>query len=78
MKKRCIFEIRYEFRWQSAEPTHWESAAVKVCAGVDAQEAVETAKAAALAQHRLDENGKEERCTGFRLREVHLVAEADL
>ncbi len=75
---QCIYEVRYEFRWQSTEPTHWEAAAVKVCAGSDASDAVEKAKGAALARHRMDENGKEEHCTGFRLREVHLVAEADL
>jgi hypothetical protein len=76
--KQCIFEIRYEFRWQSAEPTHWDAAVVRVCSGPDAVEAVEKARKAALALHRLDENGKEERCTGFRLREVLLAAEADL
>ena len=75
---QSIYEVRYEYRWQSAEPLHWEAAAVKVCAGPDALEAVEKAKGAALAQHRLDENGKEERCVGFRLRQVILVAEADL
>jgi hypothetical protein len=76
--KPCIYEVRYEHRWQSSEPTHWERAAVKVCAGADALEAVEKAREAALARRRLDDNGKEERCTGFRLREVVLVAEADL
>jgi hypothetical protein len=75
---QCIYEVRYEFLWESAEPTHWEAAAVKVCAGPDAQEAVAKAKEAALAQHRLNDNGQQERCTAFRLREVHLVAEADL
>jgi hypothetical protein len=71
--KQCIYEVRYEFRWQSAEPTHWEAAAVKVCAGLDALDAVEKAKETALGKHRLDENG-----IGFRLREITLVAEADL
>jgi hypothetical protein len=76
--KSCIYEVKFEFRWESAEPSHWESKSVRVCAGADAQEAVDKAKKATLAQHRLDENGKEERCSGFRLREVLLVAEADL
>jgi hypothetical protein len=76
--RQCIYEVRYEFLWESAEPTHWESATVKVCAGLDAMEAIETAKQAALAQHRLNDNGQREHCAGFRLREVLLVAEADL
>jgi hypothetical protein len=48
-----------------------------VCAGTDALEAVERARRAALAQCRMDDNGREERCTGFRLREVVLIAEAE-
>ena len=74
----CIYEVRYEFRWQSSEPTHWESQSIKVAAGEDAQEAIEKVKKAALAFHRLDENGREERCVGFRLREVVLITEAQL
>jgi hypothetical protein len=31
-----------------------------------------------LAQHRLDDNGRECRCKAFRLRGVELIAEADL
>jgi len=76
--KQCIFEVRYEFNWESAGPSHWEAETVRVCSGPDALEAVEKAKKAAFAQHRLDDNGKEERCIGFRLREVLLAAEADL
>jgi hypothetical protein len=76
--KQSIYEVRYEYQWRSSEPTHWEAGAVKVCAGPDALEAVEKAKQAALAQRRLDENGKEERCVGFRLRQVTILAEADL
>jgi hypothetical protein len=74
----CIYEVRYQFRWHSSEPTHWEDQAVKVAAGLDALDAVEKVKQAALAVHRLDENGREERCTSFRLREVVLIAEATL
>jgi hypothetical protein len=74
----CIYEVRYEFRWHSSEPTHWESQSVKVAAGADALEAIEKVKQAALAVHRLDENGREERCSSFRLREVVLIAEAEL
>ena len=74
----CIYEVRYEFRWHSSEPTHYSSQAVKVAAGPDAIEAIDKAKKAALAVHRLDENGREERCTDFRLREVVLIAEAQL
>jgi hypothetical protein len=73
-----IYEIRYEVQWQSVEPTHWEYDTVRVFAGQDALEAVEKARQAALAKHRLDENGREVRCSGFRLREVVLVAEAQL
>ena len=76
--KQSIYEVRYEFFWQSAEPGHWESTTLKVCSGPDALEAVEKVKKLALAQHRMDENGKEERCGGFRLREVVLIAESDL
>jgi len=75
---KCIFEVRYEFQWHSSAPTHWEQRAVKVCVGPDAQEAVEKAKKAALAEARMDDNGAEENCTGFRLREVILIAEAQL
>jgi hypothetical protein len=72
----CIFEVRYQFRWQSAMPDCWESATVRVLAGPDAQEAVNKVRENALRQHQLDDNGREERCTGFRLREVILIAEA--
>jgi hypothetical protein len=75
---KCIYEVRYEVQWHSSEPTHWEPATVKVCAGLDALEAVTKARTAALAQKRLDDNGREEHCTSFRLREVLLVAEAQL
>jgi hypothetical protein len=75
---KCIYEVRYDVQWQSSEPAHWEAQSVKVFAGPDALEAVTKAKDAALAQHRLDDNGREERCTAFRLREVVLVAEAQL
>jgi hypothetical protein len=75
---KCIYEVRYEVRWESSEPTHWETQSVRVCAGPDAQEAVDRAKEAIRAQRRLDDNGREEHCTGFRLREVLLVAEAQL
>jgi len=75
---QCIYEVRYDMRWSSAEPTHWEAQSVKVCAGMDALEAVEKARQKTLSLTRLDENGREERCTGFRLREVVLIAEAEL
>lgn len=74
----CIYEVRYEFRWHSSEPTHWEYQVVKVACGPDAMEAVEKARNAALSLHRLDENGREERCSSFRLKEVVLIAEAQL
>jgi hypothetical protein len=74
----CIYEVRYEMQWRSSEPTHWESESVRVFAGTDALEAVTKAKAAVLARHRLDDNGREEHCSGFRLREVVLIAEAQL
>lgn len=74
----CIYEIRYEMQWHSSEPDHWVAQSVRVLAGADAQEAVDKARQAALALHRLDENGREERCKGFRLREVALIAEAQL
>jgi hypothetical protein len=74
----CIYEVRYEMQWRSSEPTHWEAQTVRVFAGPDALDAVKKAREAALAHSRLDENGHEENCTGFRLREVVLVAEAQL
>ena len=74
----CIYEVRYEFRWHSNAPDHWEAASVRVLAELDAQEAVDKARAAALKLHQINDNGIEERCTGFRLREVHLIAEASL
>jgi hypothetical protein len=74
----CIYEVRYEMQWRSSEPTHWEAESVRVFAGADALEAVEKVRAAALARHRLDDNGREERCSDFRLREVVLIAEAQL
>jgi hypothetical protein len=60
------------------EPKHWTKECVRVLSDEDAVEAVNTAKEAALAQHRLDDSGRENRCTGFRLRGVTLVAEAQL
>jgi hypothetical protein len=75
---KCIYEVRYEVQWHSLEPTHWEADAVRVCSGPDALEAVEMARKAALAKHRLDDNGHELHCSNFRLREVVLVAEAQI
>ncbi len=75
---KCIYEVRYEVQWHSAMPTHWEAQTVRVAAGPDALEAVEKARKYALAQHQLDDNGLEEHCSDFRLREVILVAEAQL
>jgi hypothetical protein len=75
---KCIFEVRYEVQWHSSEPTHWEPQSVRVLSGPDALEAVAKAREAALKQSRLDDNGRQEHCTGFRLREVALVAEAQL
>jgi hypothetical protein len=74
----CIYEIRYEIQWHSSAPAEWEPATVRVCAGPDALEAVEKARTAALKEHQLNDNGMEERCTAFRLREVMLIAEATL
>jgi hypothetical protein len=75
---KCIYEVRYEVQWHSSKPTHWEAQVVRVFAGPDAQEAITKAREAALGQHTMDDNGLEERCVGFRLREVILVAEAQL
>ena len=75
---KCIYEVRYEVQWHSAQPTHWEAQTVRVAAGPDALEAVEKARKYALAQRQLDDNGLEEHCSDFRLREVVLVAEAQL
>ena len=74
----CIYEIRYQFRWHSTAPDHWEDATVRVLAGPDGQDAVNKARETALKMHQLNDNGVEERCTGFRLREVLLVAAATL
>ncbi len=75
---KCIWEVHYEVQWHSWEPTHWEHHVVKVCTGPDAMEAVEIARKAALNAHRLDDRGREERCSHFRLRDVKLLAEAQL
>jgi hypothetical protein len=75
---KCIFEVRYEIRWHSAAPDHWEPLSVRVFAGPDAQEAIDKVRDSALRLHQLNDNGQEERCTAFRLREVILVAEAQL
>jgi hypothetical protein len=74
----CIYEVRYQFRWHSAAPDHWEQECVRVLGGEDAQDAINKAREAALKRRQLDNNGREERCTGFRLREVVLIAEASL
>jgi len=74
----CIYEVRYEVRWHSAAPDQWEARQTRVLAGLDAQEAVEKAREAALKQRQINDNGVEEGCTGFRLREVVLIAEASL
>lgn len=78
MTMTCIYEVRYEFQWHSSEPTHWEYETVKVFAGPDAVEAIEKVRSAVSKRRRLDDNGREEHCTGFRLREVVLIAEAEL
>jgi hypothetical protein len=78
MTTKCIYEVRYEFQWHSSEPTHWEYETVKVFAGLDAMEAIDKAREEVSRRRRMDENGREEHCTGFRLREVALIAEADL
>ena len=75
---KCIYQIKYEVRWASREPEHWEEQTARVLAGKDALEAVSRAKEAALKQRRLDDNGREEHCVDFRLREVALIAEAEL
>lgn len=75
---RAIYEVHYEVQWQSSEPTHWESFSVRAFSDLDALDAVEKVKRHAMSRHRLDENGREERSTGFRLREVLFVAEAEL
>lgn len=78
MPAHCIYEVRYEFQWHSSEPTHWEYETVRVLAAQDATAAIDKVRTAVSARKRLDENGREEHCTGFRLREVVLVAEAEL
>jgi hypothetical protein len=75
---KCIYEVRYDEQWSTAEPSHWEKQSVRVCAEMDALVAVEWVKEHVLSQTRLDQNGMEERCSGFRLREVVLIAEAEL
>ena len=75
---RCIYEIRYEQQWESCEPSQWLEQTVRVLADEDAQQAVDRARKAAMENHRLDDNGRESKCTGFRLRGVSLVAQADL
>ena len=75
---QCIFEIRYQIRWHSAAPDHWEEGCVRVLSGPDAQEAVAKVREMSMGLHQMSDNGLEERCTGFRLREVLLVAEASL
>jgi hypothetical protein len=75
---KCIYEVRYEVQWQTAAPSHWEPQNVRVFAGPDALEAVAKAREAALKQHQVNDNGVDEHCTAFRLREVTLVAEAQL
>jgi hypothetical protein len=74
----CIYEVRYEIQWHTSGPTQWEPLSVHVLAGADAQEAVDKVRAMALRQHQLNDNGVDEHCTAFRLREVVLIAEAAL
>ena len=75
---KCIYEIKYEVRWESLEPKHWTEESLRVLSDEDALEAVNKAKEAALSQRRLDDSGRESRCTEFRLRGVILVADAQL
>jgi hypothetical protein len=74
----CIYEVRYEIQWRTSSPTQWEPLNIHVLAGPDAQEAVDKVRATALRQHQINDNGVDEHCTAFRLREVVLVAEASL
>jgi hypothetical protein len=74
----CIYEVRYEIQWHSSKPAQWEPQVVRVMAGPDAQEAITKAREAAMKQHMINDNGVDEHCTAFRLREVVLIAEATL
>src|SRR6266404_7173313 len=57
---KCIYEIRFEVQWETSGPVHWDSQTVHVCSEEDAQEAIDNARKAALAQHRINDNGHEE------------------
>ncbi len=74
---KCIYEIKYDVQWESRESKHWEPRVDRVFAGPDALEGVAKIKERALAERRLDDNGRQDRCIGFRLREVLLLAEAE-
>lgn len=75
---QCIYEIRFEVTWESLQPGTWTEQVLKVTSEADAQAATDKARESALAQHRLDDNGREIKCSGFRLRGVSLIAQADL
>jgi hypothetical protein len=75
---QCIYEIRFEVTWESLQPGTWTEQTLKVVSQEDARAAIDKARQAALAQHRLDDNGRENKCSGFRLRGVSLIGQADL
>jgi hypothetical protein len=77
-KVQCIYEIRFEVTWESLQPGTWTEQVLKVLSEEDAQAGVDKARQAALAQHRLDDNGRENKCSGFRLWGVTVIAQANL
>jgi hypothetical protein len=75
---RCIYEIRFEVTWKSLQPGTWTEQVLKVLSDEDAHPAIDKARQAALSQHRLDDNVRENKCSGFRLGGLSLIAQADL
>ena len=71
-----IYEVEYEEKWPGCE---WVSSSIKVAGNGNALDAVaKTRKYVLGLTYENEENNRIERCKGFRLLGISLVAQADI
>ena len=71
-----IYEVDFDEKWLGCA---WMQDSIKVLANGDLQHAIAKAKKHVLAQqYTAQDNGKQQRCVGFRARAVRVLAEADI
>jgi hypothetical protein len=69
-----IYKVNYEERWTGCR--EWMADSTNVLANGDAQQAIDRVKKQSLSNTYKDEKGKLQKCIGFRLREIEVLAEA--